>query len=100
MSTLAQYILSVVRILVCTTDNLRMSKEEKLEKQIKSLGQHLREIRLSKGWTLEETENQGWPNWRHLQKIESGKNITIATLFKLSKLYSIKPSELLKKINL
>ena len=90
----------MVRILVCIADNLQMAKEENYENQIKSLGQKLREIRLSKGWTLEETENQGWPNWRHLQKIESGKNITIATLFKLSKLYSIKPSELLNKINL
>lgn len=75
-----------------------MPKEINQEKLIKKLGIKLREIRNSKGWTLEETENQGWPNWRHLQKIESGKNITLATLIKISNLYSIKLSELIKSI--
>ncbi|MDO9181024.1 MAG: helix-turn-helix transcriptional regulator [Bacteriovorax sp.] len=75
-----------------------MPKEINQEKLIKKLGIKLREIRNSKGWTLEETENQGWPNWRHLQKIESGKNVTLATLIKISNLYSIKLSELVKSI--
>lgn len=75
-----------------------MVRELNQEKFIKKLGIKLREIRISKGWTLEETENQGWPNWRHLQKIESGKNITLATLIKISNLYSIKLSELIKSI--
>ncbi len=61
---------------------------------LKALGARLREIRLKKGWTLEETEEHGWPNWRHLQKIETGKNITVLTLNRLSKLYGIKITEI------
>ncbi len=45
------------------------------EKFLKTLGLHLRKIRLEKGWTLEQTEEHGWPSWRHLQKIEAGKNV-------------------------
>lgn len=64
-----------------------MVKQVSEDKFLKAVGAKLRAIRLEKGWTLEETEEFGWPNWRHLQKIESGKNITILTLKKLSKLY-------------
>ncbi|MDZ4082775.1 MAG: helix-turn-helix transcriptional regulator [Bdellovibrionales bacterium] len=63
---------------------------------LKRFGLKLREIRNKKGWTLEETESHGWTSWRHLQKIEAGKNINLATLFRLSKLYKIKASELLE----
>lgn len=65
---------------------------------LKKLGLKLREIRISKGWTLEDAEEHGWSNWRHLQKIETGKNITILTLIKISKLYKIRPSELFKEL--
>jgi transcriptional regulator with XRE-family HTH domain len=65
---------------------------------LKSLGLRLRAIRTSKGWTLEETEEHGWPSWRHLQKIEAGKNITLITLLAISKLYSIEPSDILKDL--
>lgn len=63
---------------------------------LKRFGLKMREIRTKKGWTLEEAESHGWPSWRHLQKIEAGKNITLATLFRLAKLYKIKPSELIE----
>jgi cytoskeletal protein RodZ len=64
-----------------------MSYETKDIKLLKKIGARLREIRLEKGWTLEETEEHSWPNWRHLQKIETGnKNITVITLRKLAEL--------------
>lgn len=68
------------------------------DKFLKALGAKLRSIRLEKGWTLEETEEHGWPNWRHLQKIESGKNFTLATLRKLSKLYNKTISEIMENL--
>ena len=72
-----------------------MSYDSKDIKLLKTLGAKLRQLRIEKGWTLEETEEHGWPNWRHLQKIEQGKNITIITLKRLSKLYKISLSDLL-----
>ncbi len=66
---------------------------------LKALGAKLREIRLEKGWTLEETEEHGWPNWRHLQKIETGKNFNITTLYKISKLYKKSIIEIVEDLN-
>jgi len=68
------------------------------EKKLKSLGEKLRNIRIEKGWTLEDTEEHGWPNWRHLQKIESGKNLTVLTLLRIAQLYKISLSELFKDL--
>lgn len=70
-----------------------ISLEDK--KFLKKLGARIKELRLKKGWTLENTEDHGWHNWQHLQKIESGKNITIITMRKVAALYKISPSELL-----
>lgn len=61
----------------------------------KALGLHIRSIREKRGWTLEECEEHGWPNWTHLQRIESGKNITVATLVNLANLFGLSPIELL-----
>ena len=69
------------------------SKEEK--EFLKRLGSRLRELRNERGWSLEETEEHGWPSWRHLQRIESGKNVTILTLLRVSKLYRISLRDIL-----
>ena len=71
---------------------------KKDEKFLILLGQKLRDLRHEKGWTLEQVEEEGWPSWRHLQKIESGKNVTILTLNKLSKIYKVSLSELLEDL--
>jgi transcriptional regulator with XRE-family HTH domain len=75
-----------------------MSSDSHSKKYLKRLGLRLREIRNQKGWTLEETEEHGWQSWRHLQKIESGKNITVETLFRLSKLYKMEAWEIIKGV--
>ncbi len=56
---------------------------------IEALGLRLRQIRERKGWTLEQTEEHGWVSWRHLQRIESGKNVTLITLYRVAKLYGV-----------
>lgn len=61
---------------------------------LKKLGLRLRKIRNDRGWTLEETEEYGWPSWKHLQRIESGKNVTALTLLKISELYEMPLSEI------
>lgn len=64
----------------------------------KALGLRIRQIRAEKGWTLEDCEEHGWPNWTHLQRIEAGKNITIYTLVNIANLFGMHPSEILKDI--
>ena len=62
------------------------------------LGVHLRNIRNSKGWSLEYTEEKGWRDWKYLQKIETGKkDIGTLMLKKLSRLYHIKISDIFKE---
>jgi transcriptional regulator with XRE-family HTH domain len=59
------------------------------------LAKRLRKLRGSRGWTLEHCEVHGFKNWRHLQELESGKNLTLETLVKLARLYKMSPSKLL-----
>lgn len=73
-------------------------KSYDLKKVKRAVGLKLREIRHEKGWTLEETEEHGWSNWRTLQAIEMGRNLKLETLLKLASLYGIHPSVLLKDI--
>ena len=72
-----------------------MYSKKQYEAFLKEFGLRIRQLRTDKGWTLEETELHGWPSWRHLQKIEAGKNITILTLRKIATLYKVNFSELL-----
>ena len=67
------------------------------EKFLKAFGAHLRQLRLDRGWTLEETEEHGWTSWRHLQKIEGGKNITLKTVLRLALLFKVSPEKLLSQ---
>ena len=68
------------------------------KKFLNKLGARIRSLRTEKEWTLEEVEEHGWGDWTHLQKIESGKNITVVTLRKVAKLYKISLSKLLEGI--
>ncbi len=75
-----------------------MSTDLACQKYLKRLGLRLRELRTANNWTLEDAEAHGWPSWRHLQKIEAGKNITVATLWRLSRLYKKDISEITKDV--
>ena len=75
-----------------------MKIDLKCKKSLQKVGGTVRKLRLERGWTLEETEQHGFPSWRHLQKIEAGKDITLATLFNVAKLLKVHPSELLKEL--
>ena len=61
---------------------------------LKRLGAKVRSYRVKQQWTLEATEEQGWISWRHLQRIESGKNVNVLTLRRICKLYGITLSDL------
>ena len=68
------------------------------EKASKAIGLKVRSLREAKGWTLEECEEHGWTQWTHLQRIESGKNITVKTLVRVANLFGVHPSVLLEDI--
>ena len=76
-----------------TIFNMKLSKKEKTF--LLNFGLELRRIREERDWTLEKTEEMGWPSWRHLQQIESGKNITLITLKRILKLYNIPVNKLI-----
>ncbi len=65
---------------------------------LKRLGLRLRQIRSERGWTREQAEEKGFTSWRHLQKIEAGKNVTAITLYRLCVLYKMDLAELAKGI--
>lgn len=75
-----------------------MKQDAKCKKKLKGFGLRVRAIREAKGWTLEETEEHGWSNWQHLQKIESEKNVTLATVFKISEVFNVNLNELFKNL--
>jgi transcriptional regulator with XRE-family HTH domain len=72
--------------------------DKKNQQYFKQLGAALRRLRTEKGWSLYEAEENGFHDWKYLQKVESGRNITIATLLKLADLYGKKPWEILKEV--
>lgn len=59
-------------------------------KVYKAIGLKIRSIRESRGWTLEDCEEHGNISWQQLQKIESGRNVTVRTLINLANLFEIK----------
>jgi transcriptional regulator with XRE-family HTH domain len=73
-----------------------MELDRQTKKFLKKVGLKLRSLRVQRGWTLEDTEEHGWVSWQHLQKLEAGKNMNLATIFRLSKLYKVHPWEILK----
>ncbi|MCB0368135.1 MAG: helix-turn-helix transcriptional regulator [Bdellovibrionales bacterium] len=74
-----------------------VSPEER--RKLVKLGKRIKEHRVERGWTLHQTEDNGFSNWTHWQYIESGKkNITFTTLVRIAKTLKIPLSELLKDI--
>ncbi|MBK9039457.1 MAG: helix-turn-helix transcriptional regulator [Bdellovibrionales bacterium] len=68
------------------------------QRLLRQLGLRICQVRESKGWTLEEAEEHGWPSWRHLQRIESGKNVTFQSLARIAKVFNLSLSEFLNGI--
>lgn len=72
-----------------------MGKIRYLAPQVyKKLGLRVRSLRQERGWTLEECEERGITNWRHLQAVESGKNVNVRTLVNIANLFNVKLSDL------
>jgi len=62
------------------------------------LGRYLRDLRLSRGWTLVELARRSGISDSFLSSIEHGKKvISIRTLCKLGRAFGVSPCEILKK---
>jgi len=68
------------------------------KKAYKEIGSKIRKLREAKKWTLEQTEEHGWHSWQQLQKIESGRNITVRTIINLANLFGVHPSVFLEDV--
>ena len=72
-------------------------KSDSFEIFLKSLGNNLKEARKNKDYTQEKMEELCDIVTRYYQKIEAGKsNITLKTLYRLSEILEVHPSDLLK----
>lgn len=70
------------------------TEDPEYDQFLNGVRERIKKLRLERGWTLEETEEHGSISWRHLQRIESGANFTMYTLFRICKLFKVKASDL------
>lgn len=75
-----------------------MAKRYQPEKAYKQIGLKVRRLREGRGWTLERAEEVGGIDWSQLQKIESGRNITVRMLIRLANMFGVHPSVLFEDI--
>jgi hypothetical protein len=61
----------------------------------KKVGLKIRFERESRNWTLEFTEEKGYPNWRHWQRVEAGNPCSLLTIYEIARILKVKPNTLL-----
>lgn len=69
--------------------------QKRLDERNELLGQHLKEIRFSEGMTQGQVSQEIALHRNTIIRAETGKNITLGSLFILADFYSIRVSELL-----
>ena len=68
---------------------------------LKQFGEIVKSKRAALNWTLEDTEDNGYPSWQHWQAVESGlKNISFTTVMNVCRTLGIQPVDLFKKLKL
>jgi transcriptional regulator with XRE-family HTH domain len=61
-------------------------------------GRRVRELRVEAGLTQEDMMDRGF-SLRHYQRIEAGRSVTLATMWKLAKAFDVQPRNLLPRID-
>ena len=78
-------------------DALPLTRKEK--SRLQELGIRIRSVREQQKLTLEGVEGRGYPSWKHLQAVESGrKNLTITSLFRLAEALGVSPENLIHRL--
>ncbi len=57
-------------------------------------GERVREVRAKRGLTQEDMMEHGF-SLRHYQRIEAGRSVTLATIWKLARAFDVQPRDLL-----
>ena len=60
----------------------------------KRFGERVRELRQKRGLTQEDMQDFGF-SLRHYQRIEAGRSVTLATVWKLAAAFHVAPRQLL-----
>lgn len=67
-------------------------------KYLRQVGRNIRSARVRRGLRQVDVEAEIGLEYKHYQKIEGGKvNVSLETLYRLSKFYRVKVEELVKK---
>ena len=64
--------------------------EADLTRYCERLGRRVRDLRVERGLTQEDMMDRGF-SLRHYQRIEAGRSITLATLWKLDEAFGVEP---------
>ena len=64
--------------------------EADLTRYCERLGRRVRDLRVERGLTQEDMMDRGF-SLRHYQRIEAGRSITLATLWKLAEAFGVEP---------
>jgi transcriptional regulator with XRE-family HTH domain len=64
------------------------------ERYCTQVGKRVRQLRLSAGLTQEDMMDRGF-SLRHYQRIESGRSVTLRTMWKLAHALGVRPQDLL-----
>lgn len=70
----------------------------KPDRAYKAIGLKIRALREERGWTLEDLEERSDISWQQLQKIESGRNITVRTIVRISNALGVHPKVLFEDL--
>lgn len=73
--------------------------EGKTEKELKTIGFYLKELRVNSGYTQLELSKHCGIHPNSISRIESGNNFTIAILLRLAEILAVSPIEVLSIID-
>jgi transcriptional regulator with XRE-family HTH domain len=77
----------------------RFKETRRFKEAAQALGKQVREIRESRGLTLEQASAQMDVDLKHLQKVEGGQlNVTLVTLLRVADGLNVAPSALFERV--
>jgi len=77
----------------------RFKETRRFKEAAQALGEQIRELRDSRGLTLEQASAQMDVDLKHLQKVEGGQlNVTLVTLLRIADGLNVAPASLFERV--